>query len=456
MCTCHKLIAAVVTLVIGVFARGAAAQQALVADMITDQTYDTSALYALEGHGYALSHGVILRPSLRLEGGGSSNVFYSAPPIRSGILRLSGALYVTNDKPRPGEFGNDADTGDDAAPLDYQFRGGVQLSYVEFLSGSSAVRAQRQFNVLGDASVMTNPSATWSFVVQNQFRRNTSSLTFEDTTTLNRDDNQLSVGARFTSDGGGVSLTVHYENQLQVFENADSLGLPSRMNHTVGLGVQHDLNGDQQTALHADVSYGFFRTFGQSATADFYKSNSQPFRAVAGVARELSPNVNANVEAGFAHASYDGRRDGRTGGYSAPVALAAMAVRWTRTGRLVARYRYDHFDAANANFYRDHTLELKLVQQYEFLVLDGGPEVHFRQYSGMPGQEGADVRNDTIVSARARLQAVLAERYSISLEYRLSRVSTDYVGNTFDAMGNLVATPSYDRHDIFAGFTLAY
>ena len=452
MSTCHTLSAAVVTLVVGASARVASAQAALLTDLITDQTYDASALYALEGHGYRLAQGVILRPAVRFEGGGTSNVFYTAPdagPTGSGILRLSGALYVTNDNPRPGES-----TGD-AAPPDYQFRGGMQLSYQEFLSPNSAVRDQRQFNVVGDANLVTKPSGPWSFIVQEQYRRDTRSLTFEDTSTLNRDDNRLFVGGRFRPDGGGASLTLHYENRLQVFENAESVALPSRMNHTIGLGGQYNLRGDQHTALLADASYGFFRTLGQTNAANFYKSNSQPLRVVVGVARELSSNIDGRAEGGFAHASYGARSDGRTDGYNAPVALAELAFRWTRTGRLLARYRYDHFDAANANFYRDHGLELKLVQQLGFLVLDGGPEVHFRQYSGMPMQVGADLRDDTIVSIRARLQAVLAERYSISLEYRLSRVSTDYVENTLDPTGT-VRNPSYSRHDLFLGLTVAY
>ena len=455
MSICHKLSAAVVTLVVGASARAALAQAALLTDTLTDQTYDASALYALEGHGYELSHGVLLRPLVRLEGGGTNNVFYTPPaagPIGSAIMRLSGALYVTNDKPRPGEF---VDDPDDAAPPDYQFRGGMQLTYVEFLSGNSAVRAQRQLNILADVNLVSTPSEPVSFIVQDQYRRDTSSRSFEDSSTLNRDDNRLFVGGRFQSDGGR-SLTAHYENWLHAFENAGSLALPSRMNHTIGVGAQYDFDRGQHTELLADASYGFFRALGQGNAAVAYKADSQPLRFVIGVAHDLDSNIACKVEAGFAHASYDARSDGRTRGYNAPVALAELALRWTSTGRLLARYGYDHFDSLDANFYRDHALELKLVQQVGFLAFDGGPELYLRQYSGMPVQNGADLRNDTILAVRARLQAVIAERYSISLEYRLSRVSTDYVATAVDAMGNVVADPSYTRHDLFAGLTIAY
>jgi hypothetical protein len=457
MSSCPKLSAAVVTaLVIGASARVASAQYALVTDTITDETYDASALSALEGHGYELSHGVILRPSMRLEGGGTNNVFYTgedASPTASGIVRLAGALYVTNDRPRVDERSDDE--SDDATPPDYEFRGGMQLAYLEFLSPNSAVRDQRQFNVAGDANLVGKPAGPWSFIIRDLYRRDTRSSTFEDTSTLNRNDNRLFLGCRFQSDGGGLSVTVHYENRLQLFENAESVALPSRMNHTTGVGGRYDLHGDQRTTLLVDMSYGFFRTWGQTNTAEFYKTNSQPLRVVVGVVHEISSNIVGKAEAGFAHASYGARSDGRSAGYDAPVAAAELGVRWTSTGRLLARYRYDHFDSSSANFYRDHELELKLVQQLGFVVLDGGPEIRFRQYSGMPMQIGADLRDDTIVSVRARLQAVLAERYSLSLEYRLSRVSTNYVQAPLDAMGSVVI-PSYGRHDVVAGLTVAY
>lgn len=454
-----RFVPALVAFAVVAFARGVLAQAAFAAETLTDQTYDASALSDLQGHGYQLSHGLILHPSVRLEGGGTSNVFYTPPdagPIGSGIMRVSGALYVASDNPRLEEFDND---GDDlsplAAPLDYELRGGVQLSYQEFLSGNSTVRDQRHFNVLADANLVSKPSGPWSLLVQEQFRRDTSSLTFEDTSAVNRDDNRLLIGGRFQSNAGETSVTVHYENSLQVFENPGALALPSRMNHTLGLGGEYYLDEDQKNALLIDMSYGSFGRLG-GAVAEFDKPNSRPVHVAMGVAHEVSSNVTGHAEAGFAHASYGARSDGRTEGYNAPVALAELAVRWTRTGRLLARYRYDHFDSSLSNFYRDHEFELKLVQQLGFLVVDGGLGAYFRQYSGMPMRLGADLRNDTIVSTRARLQAVLAERYSLSLEYRLSRVSTNYVENAVDEMDALVTSPRFIRHDLVAGLTVAY
>jgi hypothetical protein len=454
---CQLGVAAVLAVVICASARTAAAQEALIRGTISEQTYDASALTALEGHGYELTHGVILHPLARLEGGATSNVFYTPPdaaPIASGLARLSGALYVSNDKPRP-EDPDDAGDTDDPTPLDYQFRGGMQFSYLEFLSGDQVVRNQRQFNVAGDINLVIKPTGPWSLIVQDQYRRDTSSVTYEDASTLTRDDDHLFVGGRFTSEGGIASFTAHYENQLQYFENIESVSLPSRLDHTIGAGGQYNLDGDQHTALLVDASYGFFRTLGSTNAVGFYKSNSQPLRVVVGVVRELSSTITGHAEMGFARASYGARSDGRIEGYDAPVALAELALRWTSTGRMLARYRYDHFDSSLSNYYRDHALELKLVQQYRFLVFDGGPELYFREYSGMP-LPGADRRDDTIVAVRARVQAVVAERYSISLDYRLSRVSTDYAETVVDAAGNRGSTPSYTRHDVLAGLTVAY
>jgi hypothetical protein len=167
----------------------------------------------------------------------------------------------------------------------------------------------------------------------------------------------------------------------------------------------------------------------------------------------FTSQTSLKVHVGYAHSSYEIGT-----GYSAPVAGAELGYRWSPTGRVVALYDYDHFDSFTANFYADHLFAARAIQQIGPLVLDGGPEIRLRHFGGVPALFGPPERNDRVIAGSARLQLLVADKYSLSGEYRLAVVRTDYRATSIDTMGNATGTydPGFVRNEFWLGFRAAY
>jgi hypothetical protein len=428
----------------------ARAQEATVAAIVSDDNLDASALAAHEGNGYAVSRGLRLHSSVELGGGATDNVFYqSTSASSSGLMRVSGTLDLATDRTAAEDAGDDDADLADAAPRSYTFRGGVGAAYQEYLSGDSAIRAQRNLTVHASADLTVLPSGPFSLILRDRFARDVRSPNYEDSRTLARDDNRLYLGARARS--GVASATLHFENWVSVFENGEPSRFANRINDLVGILGEWQLL--PRTKLLADFSYGFYGPLGDSMVYGAQiKTSSQPLRAVAGLSTLFTSQTSLKVHVGYARASYD-----LGDGYAAPVGGAELGYRWAPTGRLVVRYDYDHFDSFNANFYSDQLFAVSAIQQIGPVVLDGGPEVRLRHFGGVPPLLGPAERDDEVIAALARAQVLCAERYTLSLEYRLAMVSTDYRATTFDAAGNAIGTydPGFSRNELWLGFRAA-
>jgi hypothetical protein len=357
-----------------------------------------------------------------------------------------GGLFVATDKVNP------TDGEGEVTPRAYEFRGGLQAGYQDYVGGGDAASGQRDLALNGAIDFVAFPAGNVSMVLTDRFVRDIRPPNFEDNTSQNRDDNVLSIGLRYQPYGHDVSATLHYDNWIDVFEGGLVSTYANRMNHTIGL------RGDWQwrpfTKFVADVSYGFFGALGDSTLDGMpYKTSSNPLRAVVGASSLLSLNTSLKVHVGYTQASY-----GVGEGYLAPVGGIEFGYRWSDTGRIVALYDYDHFDSFNANFYSDHLVALRAVQQIGPTVLDVGPEVRLRQFGGIPKALGAPERTDFVAGARVRFQWLFNEKFSVSAEYRLGIVQTDYRSNVFTNTGTLMGTdnPSFVQNEFMLGFRAAY
>lgn len=434
----------------GALARTASAQEAIVSQVVGENSFDADGVATYEGHGYELSKGLFAHGAVGLEGGFSDNVFNEAnaeSPKGSGLMRLAASVYVSSDHPRP----EDAAAGEDNPSVstgNFEFRGGLRAAYEEFLSGNDTVRANRNLNLNALGNFVVNPQGGVAFVVGEVFTRDMRSANFEDSSLINRDDNRLALGIRFQPTGRNISLTIGYENWTEIFEDSVESAFVDRMNHT--LSAKGEWQALPFTKLLAEFSYGFFGPLGDSKLAGMtYKSPSQPLRATVGLSTLLTESVTLKAHAGYAQASYDVGE-----GYAAPVGGAEVGYRWSPLGRIAAIYDYDHFDSFNANFYSDHLFALKAVQQLGPVVIDASPEIRLRHFGGIPMQLGPPERDDFVMDIRARAQLLFAERYSVFATYELAEVHTTYRATGVAANGN--DNPSFLRNEVFLGLRVAY
>lgn len=439
--------------------RLAFAQEAAVTEVVTDDTFNADRVSAIDGYGYTLQPGLVIHPSVALQAGGTDNIYQQATGEGrhgSGLLRLIGSFFVATDVVKPDDMG----TPDPAAPeevLDitprtYELRAGVQLAYDEYLSGNDIIRSQSHLNARALLDFVLFPAGPFTVTLGDHFYRDVQSPNFETSGTLDRDDNRANVGAGFRSDGNTVSSLLYYENWVQVFEDRALGDVANRMNHKIG--VISGWQWQPVTRFMWDLSYGFYGPLGTPVVDGMaYKSNSRPLRLVAGMATQVTELVNLKAHIGYARASYD-----RGEGYSDPIAGAELGLRWSTTGRLVVLYDFDNFDSLSSNFYRDTTIAAKAIQQVGNIVFDGGPEVHLRHYRGIPMVVGDADRDDTIAAVLARIQLLIADRFSVSAEYRFATVQTDYRAIVRDGTGTPrgMDDPSYTRNEFTLGLRVAY
>ena len=431
------------------------AQEAVVAEVVSNEANTADGVSSVEGRGIEVGTGVVIHPAIGIEGGVNDNVFFETRNENkqsAGLLRLTGTFHIASRRDRVEDLGDAEEGSAELTPRMVEFRAGLRAAYVEYLASSDNVRGQRNLNLDATGDVTVNPAGPLSVLVHDGFTRDQRAPNFEDSSTLNRDENHLRIGLSLHPLERTIASTIYYENWLHIFENPGISKFANRMNQTIGWRT--DYRWLPRTMLSADVSYGFFGPRGDSKLmGETYKTDSRPLRAVAGLATNLSEMTTLKVHAGYARASY-----GQGEGYSSPVLGAEFGVRWSETGRFVALYDYDHFDSFNANFYRDHTIAARAIQRIGAVILDGGPEVRFRYFGGIPMQLGNPSRNDVVVDALARAQIVFADKFSAFAQYRLGLVDTNYRANVFDSMGNAGGTddPSFARNEVSVGVRAAY
>lgn len=448
----HRLLTGAFVALLVLHAKSASAQEAVVQQAMQTDAADGDAVQAIEGYGYSLTPGVVTHPSIGVLGGFNDNVFYAsgnAEKQAAAVLRVVGGLFVATDKVHA--VGDGEGNAVETTPRAYEFRGGIEGSFTQYV-GNDTTTNQHNLALSAAANLVVFPAGDFAFLVADRFIRDIRPPNFEDNSSQNRDDNVLSLGLRYQPYGHDISATLHYDNWIGVFEGGLISTFANRMNQTIGL------RGEWQwrpfTKFLADVSYGFYGPLGTSTLAGApYKTGSSPLRAVVGASTLITVNTSIKAHVGYAQAGY-----GVGEGYMAPVGGLEVGYRWSDNGRIVALYDYDHFDSFNANFYSDHTVAVRAVQQIKSTVLDIGPEIRLRSFGGIPKALGAPDRTDFVAGLRARFQWVFNEKFSLSAEYHLAIVQTDYRSNVFTASGAAMGTdnPSFVQDEFMLGFRAAF
>ncbi len=404
----------------------------------------------VSGPGIKIGEGTVFHPSIGVETGVVSNVFYQdAGTVTSGLLRIIAEIGTGS---LPSQRINIRTSGDDQdtqtpqtltanAPGDFQYSADLYATWDQYLSTNGAVTAQ---GGLGGGLLLrgiVNPQRPLQFAFQEHFNRLIRATNFESQNDTNRDVNELHLRVNFLPSGRSLSGFLFYQNTIDVFES-DMQQFANRLQNLVGAHVNWQWL--PMTRIFAEVDAGYFTGLGDSQ-----KVNSYPLTVIAGIQTALTLNTTLNAHAGYSNGFYASGPS-----YSSLDAGVLFGYRYSPLGRMTVLYSYSHQDSINANFFRDHTFQASLEQYLAPFVLFVRPELRLRQYQGtiVMGTNG-NVRDDVIISGTVGVRYSVREWIAATLDYQLSVVQTDF---KYNAGAGLVDDPSYVRHELLLGVRAAY
>lgn len=395
----------------------------------------------IEGDGLKVGEGTVLHPTFGVETGYISNVFYTqSNPTGAALIRVLAQIGSASlSQSRLTSPNSEGQTETNKGELQYNFS--ARLGYDIMLSSDKNVSATDGLNAGLSLHGMANPMGTVSFGFDEDFTRLIRAANYETDADTNRDINVLRLAMNIHPAGRTVSGFLYYQNVVDVFEK-DSEQFANRWDNSVGIHPQWQWL--PQTQLYADVSQGIDAGLGTSST----KVTSYPLTAKAGLATLLNLNTTVNLEGGYTNGFYSSGPS-----YSGPVVGAQLGYRYSPLGRITLLYNWQYQDSINANFYRDHIIQLSVRQMVDPVTFVVQPEIRFRNYSGITIVDGPPQRDDIIVSVLAGVHYSFKNWLSATLDYRFSTVQTDY--RYMPLGGGTLDDPSYVRHELLLGLRAA-
>jgi len=401
----------------------------------------TAPIEMVEGRGVKIGEGTTLYPAFGLQTGLSSNVFYEdANTNASGVLRLTGQIGAGS---LSGLRLTPAEVTDTPARGSFEYRAELRLAYDLMLSNNDAVQSSGGLGIGATFRGMANPLGPWSFGFNDTFSRLIRAANFETDANTNRDINTLSLNLLYHPEGRSLAVNTYYNNTLDIFERGEQ-SFADRWMHRVG--IRPMWRWLPMTVVYADVSIGYNTGIGDST-----KVTSYPLAATAGISTLLSAKVSANLEAGYTNGFYSSGPS-----YSGLMAGAQLGYRYSPLGRASLGYRLMYQDSVNANYFRDHVIQLNIEQLFVPFVLMVQPEIHFRTYDGtlVMGTGGETTRSDLIFAVIGGIHYNFRNSLAATLDYSFSTVQTDF---RYVAGGVTPVTddPGFTRHQLLAGMRWA-
>lgn len=408
----------------------------------TSGGYAVTGMYApvgaVEGKGIKVGEGTSLYPTVGLDTGFVSNVFYEdTSGVPAGMLRLmagigTGSLSAARLAPRSGGTRNVGDV---------QHRAELRLSYDFWLSGNDYVNEQNGLGIAATARGVFGPQRTWSFLYLDNFDRIVRSANFESTSQVTRDINRLVLGVQFAPPGRSVRAMLSYSNTIDIFES-DAHAFADRMQNAFSLTGAWRFR--PYTVLFATVSQGIYLGIGNNTMRANEKVDSYPLAVSTGIQTLLSLKTSLVGRIGYTNGFYSSGPS-----YSAVLGGVELGWRYSPLGRVTAMYEYRHDDSINANYYRDHRLSLDIQQSFVPFLFNVTPQLMFRHYDGITTliPTYPDDRDDVIVNVPVAMRYYFRDSLAAVLQYRYSAVLTDYM---YSSDGD-IDDPSFSRHELILG-----
>jgi hypothetical protein len=401
----------------------------------------------VRGAGVKVGEGTVISPTIGVETGVVSNVFYEENTTRmAGLLRILGDLSTGS---LPGErlgIANEAatDPSEQAREVGMlQYLATLYATYDQYLSTSDAVQEQ---GGLGGGLLfkgIVNPQKTFSLSFLEHFDREVRATNFESGESLNRDVNQVALRLNFQPQGRSLGGYAYWRNLIDYFED-DTIQFSNRFQNTFGARVNYQWL--PLTRVFLDGSIGVFSGLGSSST----KVDSYPLKVETGIQTALTLNLTLNARIGYTQGFYTQGDD-----FATVTGGIQVGYRYSPLGRATLLYDYGHHDSINANFYRDHLLKLSIDQQFVPFAVNAAAELHLRHYSStlVMGTDGTNERDDVIGALNLSARYMFRGWIAAVATYQFAAVATDF---QYDAGGGVIDDPSYLRHQLMVGIRAAY
>jgi opacity protein-like surface antigen len=165
---------------------------------------------------------------------------------------------------------------------------------------------------------------------------------------------------------------------------------------------------------------------------------------MAGIATLLGAKTSLNFQAGYVNGFYSSGPS-----YSSVTIGAQLGYRYSPLGKAALAYNLLYNDSVNANYYRDHVIQLNVEQLFAPFVFMAQPELHFRRYEGtlVMDTAGNTTRDDLIFSLVAGIHYNFRNSLAATLDYHFSTVQTDFVY----VVDGVMDDPGFTRHELLAG-----
>lgn len=394
----------------------------------------------VEGAGVKVGEGTVLHPIVGMEAGVVSNVFFTdQDTVAAGLIRVlaqvgAGSLPPQRlAMPEPDPTPTQADVGL------FQYRADLRLNYDYFPSTSDAVRDQGGLGAGFNFRGIVNPQKPVQFAVVENFERLLRPVNFESSRNTNRDINLLKLQAQWAPTGRSLSGVLHYAMLLDLFES-DRQHFANRFQNSFGARVNWQWL--PKTRIYLDVTQGVF-----TGIAGSTKVTSYPLITTVGLQTLLTPLTTLRSQLGYTNGFYTSGPS-----YSAVVFGAQFGYRYAPSGQISLLYDYHHQDSINANFYRDHQIELGL--HHAFVPIDSVLQAGliFREYSGLVVTSGPMTRSDVLGDLSYSLRYNYRDWLAFAVTYQLLVDQTDYEY----MVDGINFNPSYVRHELLAGVRAAY
>jgi hypothetical protein len=284
----------------------------------------------------------------------------------------------------------------------------------------------------------------WSFGVDEDFSRLIRATNYETDANTNRDINTLGLSLLYHPRDHSIGGFLYYNNTIDVFERSQQ-SFADRMFNRIGLHPMWQWL--PQTQVYGDISESIVTGIG-STSGTPAKATSYPLSVLAGISTLFTVKTTFNLFAGYTNGFYSSGPS-----FSAPQLGAQLGYRYSPLGRATLLYALQYQDSINANYYRDHVIQLSVQQMLVPFVVMVQPEIHFREYNGVDVVSGPPTRDDLIFALVAGVHYNFRNWLAATLNYRFSAVQTDY--RYMPLGGGMIDDPSYARHELLLGMRIA-
>jgi hypothetical protein len=377
---------------------------ALGADSGLGVTYLPFRSTAKDGKGVRLSESGMLHLGIGAEAGYDTNVFFQDQnAISAPLLRVIPYVQMTN-------AGRDG-----AVPPGIYYDLSAALTYREYLSDDENVKAQRAFNPTLSGVLEFGNSQALTLSLTEQFARLDEPPYGPSTGNIIQNFNMASAQLKWAPGGGRFSATLRYTNMLSFFDNAE-LKFANNMGNDGTLDLAW--RWLPRTSIFLTVSQGYISYFDSAPppSAEFVRSNSLPFRALAGLRGLLTNKLSLYLGAGYTNGFYSGGV-ANPSGVDNLAAIAEVTYKPTLLTDLIVGYRNEFRNSpVVGNFYGLSTPYVALRSRLAERILLGA-FARFERRTFDVQLSPTDTRNDNFVQGGVQADVNIAGGFYAGVSY---------------------------------------